>query len=136
MKKLIKAIFLWAFKEEIVDLEAHIKGVLEAQRDIVIEGTLKMNSTIQNTERISKNLEKKHNRLDNMLDNFDISVDHHMYSRSWAVVSIQGQKQDFVKFMDLGTRDIQEIQRFLHSFERNVKIDTAPNLTPFFKIKR
>lgn len=79
-------------------------------------------------------------KLDNLFDNLDISIDQHMnkYSKSWAVVSIQGQKSDFIQFFDLGQSDIRQIQDFLRSFDKrsNIKIDSFPNASGLFKIKR
>lgn len=68
-----------------------------------------------------------------MLNNLDISVDHHIYSKSWAVISIQGKRQDFIKFIDLGEKDIQQISNFLKNFDRT-KIDASPEATKLIRI--
>lgn len=66
-------------------------------------------------------------RINQMLGNLDVSVDVHLRSRSWAVLSLQGKKTDFIKFIDLGDRDVCEIQKFLRTFDREqVKIDANP----------
>lgn len=85
-------------------------------------------------EQIKKNAIQEH-RINNLLDNMDISVDVNYYSKSWAVISIQGEKTDFIKFIDLGRSDILEIQKFLRYFDRT-KIDAAPQESAFLRIPR
>ena len=93
-----------------------------------------------------KELHKKTERYDmlekallDVLGNIDVSVDVNIYPQryepSWAVISIQGQKTDFIRFVNLGDRDIYEIQKFLRNFDK-VKVDCAPQMTPFLKIPR
>ena len=102
---MIKKIFKWVFKKELETLENQII--------------------------------KSHNQtiaVSNLLQNIDISVDLHKYAPSWAVISIQGQKSDYIKFVDLGQRDIIEIQRFLRRFDRSKrKIDAPFPEKNFFK---
>ncbi|MDV3665455.1 hypothetical protein CMT75_09005 [Elizabethkingia anophelis] len=74
-------------------------------------------------------------RINHLLDNLDISVDVHYRANSWAVISIQGEKTDFIKFIDLGRSDILEIQKFLRYFDRT-KIDAAPQESAFLRIPR
>jgi hypothetical protein len=107
---MIKKIFSWIFKDELQRLEK----VIEA------------------TEKLNKTLGAKHSRVDNLLDNLQVSVDHHMFSRSWAVISIQGKKSDYIKFIDLGERDIREIQQFISRYDRS-KVDCAPQHSTMFK---
>lgn len=65
--------------------------------------------------------------IHNILGNLDVSADIHMKSGSWAVVSIQGKKTDYIKFIDLHGKDVLEIQRYLSLFDRErVKIDANP----------
>lgn len=66
-------------------------------------------------------------RIRKLLGNIDVSVDVHHRSGSWAVVSLQGGKTDYIKFVDLDQRSIREISAFLRQFDRqNVKIDANP----------
>lgn len=116
---MIKKFFKWLFKSELQELHIQINNSKEQYNKIA-------------------SLEKS---LKNVLDNIDISVDvhkFHKHSNSWAVISIQGQKSDYIKFVDLGSSDIYEIQQFLRRFERNrnVKIDASPNASSFLKIQR
>lgn len=64
-------------------------------------------------------------RMKNILGNMDVSVDVHHYSPSWAVISIQGESTDYIKFMSLGKQDLMEIRKFLSRYER-AKIDCSP----------
>jgi hypothetical protein len=108
---MLKKLFRWIFRDELENL----------------------NSKINKVDYLEENLQ-------NLLSNIDVGVDihefDHRYSPSWAVISIQGQKQDFIKFMNLGSSDIREIERFLRHFEKNVKIDATPQTTNFIKFER
>lgn len=108
---MIKKIFSWIFKQELIQLKQAVSELNIAKAA----------------------LEVNQKRLENILDNFDISVDHHPYGRSWAVISIQGKKADYIKFIDLGESEIRAIQRFVSQFDRS-KVDTAPHFSHFFKI--
>lgn len=110
MKKLIKTlihrVFFWVFKEQVNDLHYYIT----ANKDV------------------SK-------RLKNMLDNIDVSVDHNIMAKSWAVISIQGQNKDFIKFIDLDAAEIRTIQAFLQNFDRR-KIDASPEIADLLRIRK
>lgn len=69
--------------------------------------------------------------LKTILGNTDISVDVHYNSPSWAVISIQGEKRDYIKFINLGKKDLMEIKTYLRNFERS-KVDCSPYDEPFF----
>lgn len=96
MKNVIKKILRWALEKELRELDV-----------------------------LTTSLKEKEIKLDNLLGNLDVSVDVHYRSRSWAVISIQGHTSDYIKFIDLGSRDIQEIQMFLSKFDRG-KVDANP----------
>lgn len=70
-------------------------------------------------------------QVKNILGNMDVSVDVHKYSPSWAVISIQGERTDYIKFVSLGKKEIVAIQHFLRQFERS-KVDCSPNDRQFF----
>lgn len=114
---MIKKFFKWIFKSELNELNAHIQIAKEN------------NSKFQSYKKT----------IDSLLENIDVSVDvhqHDRYSRSWAVISLQGKKSDYVKFVDLGDSDIRHIQQFLRQFERNsnIKIDAAPDASKWLRI--
>ncbi|MEQ3500621.1 hypothetical protein ABMY20_12760 [Tenacibaculum sp. SSH1-16] len=91
-------------------------------------------------QKLENQIIKSHNQtivVENLLQNIDVSVDLHKYAPSWAVISIQGEKSDYIKFVDLGRSDIQEIQRFLRYFDRKrVKVDAPFPEARFLKINQ
>ena len=112
MKKLLRKLFLYLFKEDfqrMKALERDLKGLIHRQKCATSLAEVR-------AERIRK-----------LLGNIDVSVDVHHRSGSWAVVSLQGTKTDYIKFIDLGNRDMMEIARFLRQYDRaNVKLDASP----------
>lgn len=112
MKKLLRKLFLYLFKEDfkrMKALEGDLEGLIHRQKCATSLAEVR-------AERIRK-----------LLGNIDVSVDVHHRSGSWAVVSLQGGKTDYIKFIDLGSRDMMEIARFLRQYDRaNVKIDASP----------
>lgn len=58
----------------------------------------------------------------------DVSVDHHLHSDSWAVIKVdKGPHSCYLKFIDLGKRDLRDIQHYLSMFERK-HIDSTPQI--------
>lgn len=115
--RFIKSIFRWAFKSELSELNAEIK---------------------RTKELTSKYLQYEI-ELNRIMSFFDVSVDvHQEYSKSWAVISLQGQRADYIKFFNLGEVDIKEISKFLRNFERvrNIKIDATPSTSHFLKLNK
>lgn len=112
MKKLLRKLFLYLFKEDfqrMKALERDLKGLIHRQKCATSLAEVR-------AERIRK-----------LLGNIDVSVDVHQRSGNWAVVSLQGGKTDYIKFVDLDQRSIREISAFLRQFDRqNVKIDANP----------
>lgn len=110
IRKILRKIFNWIFKEELENLN-RIKNQYQSTLDRCID---------------------KEKKLNNILGNIDVNVDVHQYSPSWAVISIQGEKSDYIKFVDLGKSEIKEISNFLKKFERQ-KIDAYPPLCKFMR---
>lgn len=112
LKKLLRKLFLYLFKEDfqrMKALERNLEGLIHRQKCATSLAEIR-------AERIRK-----------LLGNIDVSVDVHHLSGSWAVVSLQGGKTDYIKFIDLGDRDIMDIAHFLRQYDRkNVKIDASP----------
>lgn len=108
-KKLKLKLFNWLFKDQ-----------LEELKDNVVK---------------SKILQ---NRWECIFANMDISVDvdmnTHFRARSWAVISIQGKSHDFIKFVDLGDRELYEISKFLRQFDRG-NIDASPSQTRVLRME-
>ena len=120
---MIRKLLKWLFKSELDELE-------ELQCKIAYQ--------INQSKEATKTLQSYKKQLDTIFKSFDISVDVHQYSRSWAVISLQGSKTDFIKFIDLGDAELRDIKNFLQQYEKNwdnVKIDASPINTQFLKIK-
>lgn len=62
-----------------------------------------------------------------------ISADIHQNTDSWAVISIKGKERDYVKFINLGRKQMIEIAQFLRRYESNVTVDANPIYTRMFK---
>lgn len=106
MRKIIKKLFNWVFQEELSEMK---------------KNTLRINLIAERVEKV--------------LGNIDVSVDVNHYTPSWAVISIQGRRTDYIKFVYLQDSDIREIGDFLRHFER-VKVDCRTDQAPFFNIFR
>ncbi|PKQ69373.1 hypothetical protein BZG01_00095 [Labilibaculum manganireducens] len=115
---MLRKLFKWIFKDELQQLEAQIKIAKEAVL----------------------NYESQEKRIKNVLQNIDVSVDvheYHKYSPSWACISLQGVKSDYIKFIDLKDADIHHISSFLRRYERdlNIKVDASPHASGFLRIQ-
>lgn len=116
----MKKLFKWIFKSELKQL----------------------NALIQQTKDLIINYESQEKRIKNILQGIDVSVDVHdycKYSPSWAIISLQGNKTDYIKFINLGDSDIKQIAKFLRVYEKNninVKIDASPHASQFLKINK
>ena len=110
IKKYLKKLFNWIFEEELSKLKKEIEDAY--QKSLIAEDML-------------KKANKKAKDINSLLGNLDVSVDVHQYSSSWAVVSLQGKKTDYIKFINLGESQMREIAQFLSHFDRS-KIDANP----------
>jgi len=110
---MIRKFFRWIFRNELESLEQQI----------------------EDNACIGDKLQQQYERMNNIFDNLDVSVDLHHHAPSWAVISIQGERTDYIKFVDLGNRDIREIGRFLSMFDRQ-KVDANPRDRDLLGIKR
>ena len=111
-----RRIFNWIFKSQIDEL----------------------NQKMRKVEVLIGDYEKRVKNADYILDGISVSVDAHEnpYSRSWAAISIQGSKQDYIKFVDLGAREIKDIAHFLRRFEKGRRtVDASPRATNFLKFQ-
>lgn len=112
---MIRKLFDWVFAKDLLELKNKIT---------------ECDNTIVRFHRIEE-------KLNNLLKEFDVSVDVHQYSPSWAVFSLQGEKNDYVKFVHLRDKDLVEISRFVSKFDKDkTKIDAMPSQTAFIKSER
>ena len=124
---MIRKLFNWIFKSELDKLQ---KAIDTAE-----------NRSFR-AEKLGAELEWQKKAFQSILDGIDVSVDvheyDHRYSPSWAVISLQGQKTDYIKFVELGQSEINEIAKFLRNFERNsnIKVDASPMASQFLRVPR
>lgn len=75
-----------------------------------------------------------------MLGKLDVGADVNDYrkGRSWAVVSLQGKRADFIKFVDLEDKDIKFISDMLKTIEKAkaIKLDVTPNASELLMFRR
>ena len=116
---MIRKFFKWVFKEELQKLNTQIQQLKENNIDF---------------KSYEASVKKVFEHIDVSVDVNDSKYDR--YARSWAVVSLQGQKADYIKFIDLGNEDMRHIQLFLRQFERsnNIKIDARPDASKWLKL--
>lgn len=129
MKNLKKKIFNWLFKEQIEEIEK-----LKKQMD---ESTFRVAGYADNAIKAMNICHNQEKALSNTVGNIQIATDIHLKSPSWAVICLQGQKADFVKFIDLDQRSIEDIANYLRRFERRNVIADMPYCVPkneFFRI--
>lgn len=61
-----------------------------------------------------------------------VSADIHHNTDSWAVISLKGQDRGYIKFINLGRKQISEIARFLKNYE-DITVDASPAEMRLFK---
>jgi len=61
-----------------------------------------------------------------------VSADIHYNTDSWAVISLKGKDRGYIKFINLGRKQIDEIARFLRNYE-SVNVDASPAHMRLFK---
>ena len=102
---MIKRFFRWLFKNELDSLNtkcSEVQTIIESLKQQQFTMTTAFASQLKNTQEVVK---KYQDVFDNILSGIDVSVDvHEPQSRTnnWAVISLQGQRTDFVKFIDFG----------------------------------
>lgn len=135
---MIKKILLWVLRKEYtsllgenIKLRSHVRGLYEAIRNI--------QSDHKELKRLLLEQQKQNHQVkyvyDKLFENTDITVDadiqaNYGRSDSWAIISIQGEREDFVRFVDLSRYDIQMISQFLRQFKRG-KVDAEPRMRNF-----
>jgi len=132
---IIKKLFSWVFKKELSELDASLAKASKAN-DLLIDSIGVLKIKLHNVDEMLTKVSKQEKVLTDVLKSIDVSVDLHennKYARSWAVISIQGEKMDYLKFIDLGNSEIRDIADFLRRYERkfNIKIDCTPDLRMF-----
>ena len=97
---------------------------LENKCELLYKSLASMNIKMGVLERQNQEIKELNEFL---ISQFNVSADigHHSHPNSWAVLSIQGNR-DYVKFVDLSQRDIVEINQYLRKFEGTNRIIDSP----------
>lgn len=56
-----------------------------------------------------------------------VAVDHHLKSRSWAVIKVDVDDTCYLKFLDMDKVDLKHLQLFLRQFDR-ASVDSTPTI--------
>lgn len=135
---MIKKLLLWILKDEYkyiledhIKMKKHLTGLYEHVRNLQADNKHIKNLLIQAQKENSTSKQV----YDRLFENTDVTVDadiqaNYGRSDSWAIISIQGEREDFVRFIDLSRHDIQEISHFLRQFRRG-KVDAEPRMRNF-----
>lgn len=76
---------------------------------------------------ISRAVKRELNKI--FREDGEVCVDHHLKSSSWAVIKVDtGEHSCYLKFLDLGKKNLQELVRFLDQFEMPQKVDSTPDI--------
>ncbi len=128
MKQIVKFVFSWIFSNELSEMKREIEA-LKMERE-------SFERSVRNAESVHSHLSKQMKTVNTLLNSIDVSVDVHEWghSDSWAVISLQGQKSDFIKFVNLGNSELEHIKQFLRQFNK-VNIDASPQASKFLRIK-
>lgn len=92
-----------------------------------------IDNEIKKLKELQIELKQSKDRFDEIFGRLEISVDYHEHHEhnNWAVISIAGEGSDFIKFVNLNSKDLMEIKRFMSVFDKS-KVDHSPSMTPYF----
>lgn len=111
MRKLVRKIICWAFPE----IEKQQKELTEkyfetlGMHAFLVQENTKQLALCEKTKVLTEQLISS---ITPILKDCEVSVDVHEKPGSWAVISIQGKKKTFIKFIDLSDKQILEIANF------------------------
>jgi len=99
-----------------------------AAKDIAIKDLRHLQTQIVEIQSIA---DRKHKVLTKVLGDMHVSMDvneprHHKSCNSWAVISIEGEAYDYIRFMPFGTSELRVLQDFLKNFNR-YNVDAGPH---------
>ena len=141
LKEIIKN---WLFKEELNDIEEIKRRLYDAEIHIcdidskvagigatydeclqrMNQGYIKLRDAADLHDKSHILLEDCRKFMNSICD-VGTDVGFKSSDHSWAVICVHG-KMDYVKFVDMSHRDIQEIARFLKNFEYSNRVTDSP----------
>lgn len=117
IKKRFKGFLEWAFSEEFDNMRATCE---QQQRT-----TTQMQREIEDLRILQNQLGIYERKLKSLLGTISVSANLPKKAENWAVISIQGEKIDYVKFIALPKNDMIAISRFLAQFQDHA-LETSP----------
>ncbi len=117
IKKRFKGFLEWAFSEEFDNMRTTCE---QQQRT-----TTQMQKEIEDLRILQNQLGIYEKKLKSLLGSISVSANLPKKAENWAVISIQGEKIDYVKFIALPKNDMIAISRFLAQFQSHA-LETSP----------
>ncbi len=117
IKRKFKGFFEWAFSDEL----SNMRTTCEQQQ----KTTQQMQKEIEDLRILQNQLIVYRRRMETLLGSISISANLPKKSENWAVISIQGEKIDYVKFVALPKNDMIAISQFLAQFDQRA-LETNP----------
>ena len=117
IKKRFKGFLEWAFSEEFDNMRTTCE---QQQRT-----TTQMQKEIEDLRILQNQLGIYEKKLKSLLGSISVSANLPKKAENWAVISIQSEKIDYVKFIALPKNDMIAISRFLAQFQDHA-LETSP----------
>ena len=117
IKRKFKGFFEWAFSDEL----SNMRTTCEQQQ----RATLQMKHEVDDLRILQNAVNAYKKKLESMLGGISISANIPRKGENWAVISIQGEKIDYVKFIALPKNDMIAISKFLAQFDQRA-LETNP----------
>lgn len=117
IKQRFKGFFEWAFSDEL----SSMRTTCEQQQ----KTTLQMKHEIEELRILQNTVNVYKKKLESMLGGISISANIPRKGENWAVISIQGERIDYVKFIALPKNDMIAISKFLAQFDQRA-LETNP----------
>lgn len=118
IKNKFKGFFEWAFSDELTNM----RTTCDRQQ----RTTSQMRKEIEDLRILQNQLNVYEKKLKALLGNISVSANLPKKAENWAVISIQGEKIDYVKFIALPKNDMLAISQFLAQFNSRA-LETNPN---------
>ncbi len=112
-------------RQEIARLEKRLKKLEDTQKSNLDMVTNISRLAIEAAQKTTAKSEKLNATGENLIKQFNLSIDANVYGKSWAVFSVNG-KQTLVHFAELPHDDLQFIERFLQRFAGTNRAVDAP----------
>lgn len=117
IKRKFKGFFEWAFSDELSNMRTTCK---QQQKT-----TQQMQKEIEDLRILQNQLTVYKKKMETLLGSISISTNLPKKAVNWAVISIQGEKIDYVKFIALPKNDMIAISQFLAQFDQRA-LETNP----------